>query len=118
MPQLRSLMHYLQRAQPGYAGFIEEQVIPMLRDLAADKPIRLDDAMYFGSAAYDADDADDPWREDTELLFEYLHWLLGAIVLSERGELHARYQVRNQGTKDESAAIVFSAATPRPEAKP
>jgi len=48
--------------------------------------------------------------EDVALLREFLMWLLVAIILCERGALRARYEVRNAGTAEESAAIMLSVA--------
>ena len=105
-----SFAHILFRARPGLAASVEQAgILDHLRDRAADSgAVRLDEVMYYGSGAHWDDNG--PWREDVELLDELLMWWLGAIVLCERGTLRARYQVSGAGTRDESAAIILSAA--------
>jgi hypothetical protein len=108
IPPTRShLTHALFRARPGLDAFVEDHILKMTSDLAALNPIRLDELTFYGSAAHDTDE---PRHEDVDLLDDLLLWLLGAIVLCERGELRARYRVRQQGTRRESVAIILSLA--------
>jgi hypothetical protein len=111
MAAVRSVLaHALFAARPDLAAYIEQHILDVIRILTESEPRRLDELTFDGSDA----SLDAPLREGVELGQELLVYLLGALVLCERGELHARYQFSPQaGTTVKSVAIIFSVTDPK-----